>query len=112
MTITERINKLRHYIVCLECKVNGNPCIGDECSTQYGAGTMGEVIENLEAISKILEQKVSQENALDAVKEELTDTGAFEQEVHGQTDFLKGINYCLTVLSKHSSSEGGNHETN
>ena len=111
MTITERINKLRHYIVWLGCKVSGSACIGDECSTQYGAGTMGEVIENLEAISKILEQKVSQENALNAIKEELTDTGAFEQEVHGQTDFLKGINYCLTVINKHSS-KGGNHETN
>ena len=31
---------------------------------------------------------------------EIKDTGAYEQEVRGQTEFLKGINYCLNTLNK------------
>jgi hypothetical protein len=56
MTIAERINKLKHFIACLKCEVSGKPC-DVNCSTQYDAGNMGEIIENLEAISKALEQE-------------------------------------------------------
>lgn len=56
MTITERNDKLKHFIVCLKCEVSGK-CCDDNCPTQYDAGNMGEIIENLEAISKALEQQ-------------------------------------------------------
>lgn len=35
---------------------------------------------------------------LDKIRSEIMDTGAFEQEVHGKTEFLKGIDYCLSVI--------------
>jgi hypothetical protein len=56
MTIEERNDKLKHFITCLKCEVSGK-CCDDNCSTQYDAGNMGEIIENLEAISKALEQE-------------------------------------------------------
>lgn len=56
MTREERNNKLKHFITCLKCEVSGKPC-DVNCSTQYDAGNMGEIIENLETISKTLEQE-------------------------------------------------------
>lgn len=56
MTIAERNNKLKHFIACLKCEVSGKVC-DDNCPTQYNAGNMGEIIENLETISKALEQE-------------------------------------------------------
>lgn len=56
MTREDRNNKLKHFITCLKCEVNGK-CCDDNCSTQYEAGNLGEIIENLEAISKALEQE-------------------------------------------------------
>ena len=56
MTIAERNNKLKYFITCLKCEVSGK-CCDNNCSTQYDAGNMGEIIENLEAISKALEQE-------------------------------------------------------
>ena len=56
MTMEERNIKLKHFITCMKCEVSGKVC-DDNCPTQYEAGNMGEIIENLEAISKILEQE-------------------------------------------------------
>ena len=56
MTIEERNTKLKHLITCMKCETSGK-CCNDNCPTQYEAGNMGEIIENLEAISKILEQQ-------------------------------------------------------
>lgn len=56
MTIEERNKKLKAYITCLKCEVRGRYC-SDDCATQYEAGNMGEIIENLEAISKALEEE-------------------------------------------------------
>ena len=56
MTIAERNKKLKHLITCMKCEVSGK-CCDDNCPTQYDAGNMGEIIENLEAISKALEQE-------------------------------------------------------
>lgn len=56
MTIAERNKKLKHFIICLKCEVSGKPC-DNNCSTQYDAGNMGEIIENLEAISRHIEQQ-------------------------------------------------------
>ena len=56
MTREERNTKLKHFITCLKCEVSGKEC-DDNCPVQYEAGNMGEIIENLEAISKALEQE-------------------------------------------------------
>lgn len=60
MTTEDRNNKLKNYITCLKCEVSGNVC-DENCSTQYEAGTMGEIIENLETISKVLDQESRKE---------------------------------------------------
>lgn len=56
MTIAERNTKLKAFITCLKCRISGK-YHNDNCSTQYKAGNMGEIIDNLEAISKALEQE-------------------------------------------------------
>ena len=40
----------------MKCEVDGK-CCDENCPTQYNAGNMGEIIKNLEEISKILEQE-------------------------------------------------------
>ena len=40
----------------MKCEVSGK-CCDENCPTQYNAGNMGEIIKNLEEISKILEQE-------------------------------------------------------
>lgn len=80
MTIAERNNKLKHFITCLKCEVSGK-CCDDNCPTQYDAGNMGEIIENLEAISKALEEQSNTWN-LDDVRED------FMYDVYNILDFL------------------------
>ena len=46
---------------------------------------------------------LEQESLLDKVRDEIMDTGAYEQEVNGNTEFLKGINYCLGVIDKYKT---------
>ena len=71
MTREERNNKLKYFITCMKCEVSGK-CCDENCPIQYDAGNMGEIIENLEEISKILEQEcedaVSRQAVLDIVK--------------------------------------------
>lgn len=43
---------------------------------------------------------------LDKIRAEIIDTGAYEQEVNGKTEFLKGINYCLSVIDKYMVEKG------
>lgn len=50
----ERYEKLKCLITCLKCEVSGKVCDAD-CSVQYDAGNMGEIIENLEELLKMLE---------------------------------------------------------
>ena len=52
---------------------------------------------------KILEQKP----VLDKIRAEIIDTGAYEQETKGRTEFLEGINYCLGVIDKYKVESGG-----
>ncbi len=40
---------------------------------------------------------------LNKIRAEIIDTGAYEQEVNGQTEFLKGINYCLGVIDRYKA---------
>jgi hypothetical protein len=56
MTREERNIKLKHYITCLECECSGKACEPD-CDIQFKAGNFGEIIENLKAISEIIEQQ-------------------------------------------------------
>lgn len=56
MTREEQNRKLKAFITCLKCEVSCKPCDAN-CPVQYQAGNMGEIIENLEAISKALEQE-------------------------------------------------------
>ncbi len=56
MTREEQNRKLKAFITCLKCEVSGKSC-DDNCPTQYEAGNMGEIIENLETISRALEQE-------------------------------------------------------
>ena len=53
--------------------------------------------EALQVAIKALEQ----ESIIDKLRDEIMDTGAYEQEVNGNTEFLKGINYCLGVIDKY-----------
>lgn len=55
MTLSERNEKLKYFIACLKCEVSGKVC-DDNCPIQYHAGTTGEIIENLDAISKAIER--------------------------------------------------------
>ena len=58
-----------------------------------------ELNEALDMAIKALEQ----ETILDKIRAEIMDTGAYEQEVNGKTEFLKGINYCLSVIDKYKA---------
>ena len=46
---------------------------------------------------------LDQESIFDKVIDEIMDTGAYEQEVNGETEFLKGINYCLEIIDKYKA---------
>ena len=46
---------------------------------------------------------ISRQAVLDKLIDEIMDTGAYEQEVNGNTEFLKGINYCLSVIDKYKA---------
>ena len=60
--------------------------------------TVAELQKIINAI-KALEQK----SVLDKIKAEIIDTGAYEQETKGKTEFLKGVNYCLSVFDKYKA---------
>ena len=47
--------------------------------------------------------RMKQEPILDKIRAEIVDTGAYEQEVHGKTEFLKGIDYCIGVIDKYKA---------
>ena len=46
---------------------------------------------------------LEKEPIIDKLRDEIMDTGAYEQEVNGNTEFLKGINYCLGVIDKYKA---------
>ena len=46
---------------------------------------------------------LEQESIIYKLRDEIIDTGAYEQEVNGNTEFLKGINYCLGVIDKYKA---------
>lgn len=40
---------------------------------------------------------------LNKIKAEIEDTGAYEQEVNGKTEFLEGTAYCLNIIEKYEA---------
>ena len=46
---------------------------------------------------------LEQESIIDKLRDEIIDAGAYEQESNGNTEFLKGINYCLGVIDKYKA---------
>lgn len=86
MTIEEAIFCEKSYIGetnCIDCKYYGT----ETCQSR----------ESHRMAVKALKQGA----ALDKIRAEIIDTGAFEQEIHGKTEFLKGIDYCLDVINKY-----------
>lgn len=50
-------------------------------------------------------KEVSNEAILNKIRAEIEDTRAYEKEVHGKTEFLKGIDYCLGVIDKYKADK-------
>ena len=68
----------------------------------FKIGAKSELGETaLDVAIKALE--LEQESMLDKIIDEIMDTGAYEQEVNGKTEFLKGINYCFGVIDKYKA---------
>ncbi len=59
-----------------------------------------EFNDYLQSINQVINW-LEQESILDKIRAEIMDTGAYEQETNGKTEFLKGINYCLGVIDKY-----------
>jgi len=80
---------------------NEKECVNRDCNRDcYNCElvkTDTEILTALDMAIKALEQSP----ILDKVIAEIMDTGAYEQEVKGNTEFLKGINYCLGVIDKY-----------
>lgn len=56
-----------------------------------------------EFVLKYAELKKENEKLKEGItntKTEIEDSGAFEQETNGKTEYLRGIDYCLGVLNK------------
>lgn len=70
MITEERKLKLKNLITCMKCEVSGKVCDAN-CPTQYDAGNMGEIIENFEWISKLLEQESKPMEKFESVKDHI-----------------------------------------
>lgn len=75
-----------------------------ECNTvdiddwaEFWGFTREEYEEFLDMAIKALEQ----EDVLEKIVVEIEDTGAYEQEVNGKTEFVEGITYCLNIIDKY-----------
>lgn len=55
--------------------------------------------EAIDVAIKALEQ----EDILEKIVAEIEDTGAYEQEVNGETEYVKGITYCLNIIDKYKA---------
>ncbi len=109
MTIKERNNKLKHFITCLKCEVSGKHCDAN-CPTQYEAGHTGDIIENLEAISKVLEQdnndriKIVNKNVdINKLRNEIDLDTRVQVKHYTNTDAI--INEVLGVIDKYKEEE-------
>lgn len=58
----------------------------------------------IDAIEKRIQPTTKNDlGVLDKIRAEIVDSGAYEQEVNGKTEFLEGINYCLSVIDKYKA---------
>ena len=96
MTREKISNRLKSFITCLKCEVSGK-CCNDNCPTQYEAGNMGEIIENLEVILKVLEQG-SIESVLEDIKAEINDLSELD---HIDADYEDCKADVLEIIDKH-----------
>lgn len=71
------------------------------CKVLYSCDLIDEYEDRLKA------EKVAM---LKELKKEIEDTGAYEQETQGKTEFLKGINYSLDVIQQKIDSLKGDKE--
>ena len=63
----------------------------------------------LKMMSELFIKKIDNQTSIPAIPievydkmiQEIMDTGAYEYKTCGKTDFLKGINYCLSVIEKY-----------
>ena len=78
MTIEERVEKLRNLITCMKCEVSGKVC-DLNCPTQYDAGNMGEIIENLDEIVKLLDPRNKQYLTINNVIKRFNTNAAYER---------------------------------
>jgi len=62
--------------------------------------TNNEANQIIDSFDKVT-SNIGQYPVLDKIRAEIIDTGAYEQEIHGKTEFLKGINYCLDVINRY-----------
>lgn len=110
MTIKERNDKLKHLITCMKCEVSGK-CCDENCPTQYDAGNMGEIIENLEEISKILEQEpfmnkpcvsagVCEHDKLQLLDRIKADIEKQQYGFMNSTDYANGVRFGLMLAYK------------
>jgi len=64
-----------------------------------------QITKKFNELEKAHEELIAENNQLKdgirKVEEELCDTGAYEQEVVGKTQFLGGISYSLEVIQKY-----------
>lgn len=58
---------------------------------------------NGKKLKEYINENYISNSMLDKIIDEIMDTGAYEQEVNGKTEFLKGINYCLSVIDKYKA---------
>lgn len=103
---------------CKECEekaIQGRKCgeqmdfpnTFDEFVKDYGFKDKDEVYTNgselipVFRVKQWLEHISSVTPVIDKLRAEIIDTGAYEQETHGKTEFLEGINYCLSVIDKY-----------
>ena len=63
--------------------------------------TMSKAFANSVASVKMLKYENEElKNKINNIINEIKHKGIYELEIHGQTDFLSGINYCLDTIKK------------
>ena len=72
---------------------------GKEWCLHYKNAFNDGFIEASKQDERIMQKQI--DKMLTELKMKIEDTGAYEQEVNGKTEFLEGINYCLSVINKY-----------
>ena len=88
--MTDKENNEQRYVVH---GINNDKI---EFVDKYSVRAFNRYVEFIKRVEQIKRKEL-----LDKIKDEIMDTGAYEQEVNGKTEFLKGVNYCLGVLDKY-----------